>query len=125
MAEVQQKVRGLELQLKRYKRHANLKNDLQDYEIKLAFVNRFNLFSEIIPMKEKVKEYNYLRNEKKSESSEQQDRINILREQYSLEDEQLNKFQKDLSSSVSERDSIRNNILVSNEKNRLVINRRF
>jgi len=118
MAEVQQKVRGLELQLKRYKRHANLKNDLQDYEIKLAFVNRFNLFSEIIPMKEKVKEYNYLRNEKKSESSEQQDRINVLKEQYSLEDEQLNKFQKDLSSSVSVRDSIRNNILVSTEKNR-------
>ena len=118
MAEVQQKVRGLELQLKRYKRHANLKNDLQDYEIKLAFVNRFNLFSEIIPMKEKVKEYNYLRNEKKSESSEQQDKLNILREQYSFEDEQLNKFQKELSSSVSERDNIRNNILVSTEKNR-------
>ena len=118
MAEVQQKVSALELQLKRYKRHANLKEDLQDYEIKLSFLNRFNFFAEMAPMKEKIKEYNHLRDEKKTESSEQQDKLNTLREQYSLEDVELNKSQKELSSFLSERDGLRNNILVCTEKNR-------
>lgn len=118
MAEVQQKVSALELQLKRYKRHANLKEDLQDYEIKFSFLNRFNFFAEMAPMKEKIKEYNHLRDEKKTESSEQQDKLNTLREQYSLEDVELNKSQKELSSFLSERDGLRNNILVCTEKNR-------
>ena len=118
MAEVQQKVSALELQLKRYKRHSNLKEDLQDFEIKLAFLNKFNYTSEMIPMKEKIKEYNYLKDEKKSESSEQQAKLNQLRERYSLEDEELNKFQKELQSIILERDEFRNNILVSTEKNR-------
>ena len=119
--EVQQKVSALELQLKRYKRHANLKEDLQDYEIKLSFLKRFNFFAEMIPMKEKIKEYNHLRDEKKTESSEQQDQLNRLRQQYSLEDVELNKSQKELTSFLSERDSLRNNILVSTEKNRASI----
>ena len=121
MTEVQQKVNGLDLQLKRYKRHAGLKEKFEEDEIKLSFLNRFNLLAEIVPMKEKINQYNHLRDEKKSESSDQQDKLNLLREQYDLEDIDLNKYQKELSSLVLERDSLRNSVLVSSEKNRAVI----
>ena len=121
MAEVQQKVNGLDLQLKRYKRHAGLKEKFEEDETKLSFLNRFNLLAEIVPMKEKINQYNHLRDEKKSESSDQQDKLNLLREQYDLEDIDLNKYQKELSSLVLERDSLRNSVLVSSEKNRAVI----
>ncbi|MBJ12859.1 MAG: chromosome segregation protein SMC [Candidatus Marinimicrobia bacterium] len=121
MTEVQQKVNGLDLQLKRYKRHAGLKEKFEEDETKLSFLNRFNLLAEIVPMKEKINQYNHLRDEKKSESSDQQDKLNLLREQYDLEDIDLNKYQKELSSLVLERDSLRNSVLVSSEKNRAVI----
>ena len=114
--EVEQKVNGLLLQLKRYKRHSNLTEELKTNEISLAYLKTFRLQSEMLPVKEKIKEFKYLRESKSSETSSYQKELNELQENYKKQENELNEMQNFMSSLHKKREEIRNNIIVLSEK---------
>ena len=64
IAEVEQKVRSLDLQLKRFKRHASLIEKLESKDIELAFVQIHRFKSTILPLHLKIEEFRHLRESK-------------------------------------------------------------
>ena len=118
ISEVEQKVRNLELQLKRYKRHATLSETIQNKDQELAFlqVHRFN--SQIKPLKNRIEEYRHLRENKTSESSVLDNELIQLQDTYKSQESELNHFQEAMAELNQSRESLRNGILVSTEKRR-------
>lgn len=114
--EVEQKVNGLLLQLKRYKRHAALKEKLRDSEINLAFLQNFRLQSEIIPIKESIKKYKELKESKASKTSTYQKKIILLQDKYKKQEDELKEMQNFLSDLDKNREKTRSNILILSEK---------
>ena len=64
IAEVEQKVRTLELQLKRFKRHEILTENLEENDLALAYLKKFKYRSLIAPQQKKIKEFIHLRKSK-------------------------------------------------------------
>ena len=118
IAEVEQKVHHLELQLKRFKRHATLTQTLQIKDKELAFlqVHRFN--SLIAPLKAKIEEYCHIRETKSSEASVHEKELDQFRETYRSQELEINELQKIINGMNDERESLRNRILICTEKER-------
>ncbi len=118
IAEVEQKVHNLELQLKRFKRHASLTETLEIKDIELAYiqVHRFN--SQIKPLRSKIEEYQYLRETKSSERSSHEKKISELKNTYKSQEEELNQLQAHMDEMNENRETLRNNILVLSEQGR-------
>ena len=114
--EVEQKVNGLLLQLKRYKRHSSLTEELKNNEINLAYLQNFRLQSEMFPIKERIKEYKYLRKSKSSQTFAYQKELNELQDNYKKQENELNEMQEYMSSLNKNREEIRNQIIVLSEK---------
>ena len=118
IAEIEQKVRNLELQLKRYKRHASLTETLEKKDLELAFLQIHRFQSKAAPIKEKINEYQYLRESKTNETSTHENELNRLKVQYKNQEVILNQLQDLMDGLNEKRENIRNNILVSSEKSR-------
>ena len=118
IAEIEQKVRSLELQLKRFKRHATLSETLEKKDLELAFLQIHRFQSKVAPMQEKIAEYQHLRESKTSETSIHEKELNKLKEQYKNQENMLNELHTLMDDLNEKRESIRNNILVSSEKAR-------
>ena len=118
IAEVEQKVHHLELQLKRFKRHATLTENLQVKDKELAFlqIHRFN--SIIAPLEARIQEYRHIRETKSSESSVHEKELEQFRETYKSQELELNELQKIINGMNEERESLRNKILICTEKGR-------
>ena len=118
ISEIEQKVKNLELQLKRYKRHASLSETLEKNDIELAFLQIHRFQSQALPLHQKIEEYQHLRKSKNSETSIHEQELNQLNEEYKVQENALNELHSLMDDLNKKRENIRNNILVSSEKSR-------
>ena len=118
IAEVEQKVHHLELQLKRFKRHATLTETLETRDKELAYVQIHRFLSLIHPLKKKIEEYRHLRESKSSQSSVHEQDMKNLRDAYKSQESELNELQAVMDEMNENRESMRNRILVCQEQGR-------
>ena len=118
ISEVEQKVHGLELQLKRFKRHEKLTEQLRETDIALAFLRVDKYRGIMLPLQDEIKEYNHLRNSKTDQSSKHEEELVKNREVYKKQEEELNILQGNLLELTESQQDIRQNILIWTEKGR-------
>ena len=118
ISEVEQKVHGLELQLKRFKRHEKLTEQLRETDIALAFLRVDKYRGIMLPLQDEIKEYNHLRNSKTDQSSKHEEELEKNREVYKKQEEELNTLQGNLLELTENQQEIRQNILIWTEKGR-------
>ena len=118
ISEVEQKVHGLELQLKRFKRHEKLTEQLRETDIALAFLRVDKYRGIMLPLQDEIKEYNHLRSSKTDQSSKHEEELEKNREVYKKQEEELNILQGNLLELTESQQDIRQNILIWAEKGR-------
>ena len=116
--EVEQKVNGLNLQLKRFKRHEKLSDELKEKEVALAFIRIHDYESDISPLRKCVLEFTHLKNEKATDSSQHEKELIHLKSIYSEQQTELNSLQSALRKMEGERESFRHNVLVWSEQDK-------
>ena len=116
--EVEQQVHSLNLQLKRFKRHEKLNEELKDKEVALAYVKIHNYESELMPLRKNVLEYLHLKDEKVSDKNVHEKKLNQLKKLYVDQQSDLLTLQKSLSTLEENRESFQNNILVWTEQDK-------
>ena len=119
--EVEQKVKNLDLQLKRFKRHESLTNSLEENDLSLAYLQVFRYKSMISPLKKKIKDFNHLRQTNNAESSKDEDVLKSLRSTYKIQENDMSQIREKMSKIKENRDIIRNNILISSEQGRGIL----
>ena len=121
ISEVEQKVHGLELQLKRFKRHEKLTEQLREKDIELAFLKVDRYRGIMLPLKQEIEEFNHLRTSKSDQSSIHEKELESHRTIYRQQEQELNDLQSEMLSHTEEQQEIRQNILVWTEKGRSAI----
>ena len=116
--EVEQKVNGLNLQLKRFKRHEKLSDELKEKEVALAFIRVHDYESDISPLRKCVLEFTHLKNEKATDTSQHEKELIHLKSIYSEQQTELNSLQSALRKMEEERESFRHNVLVWSEQDK-------
>ena len=116
--EVEQKVHSLNLQLKRFKRHEKLNEELKDKEIALAYIKVHNHEVEISPLRKQVLEFLHLKDEKVSDENIHEKKLAQLKKLYVEQQSDLLSLQKALSALEEDRESFQNNILVWSEQDK-------
>ncbi|MBC8345075.1 MAG: chromosome segregation protein SMC [Candidatus Marinimicrobia bacterium] len=116
--EVEQKVNGLNLQLKRFKRHEKLSDELKEKELGLAFIRVHDYDSEMRPLRQRVLEFTHLKDEKASDTSQHEKELNRLKNIYSQQQIELNSLQSALREMEEKRESVRNNVLIWSEQDK-------
>ena len=118
IVEVEQKVHHLELQLKRFKRHATLNENLERKDKELAFLQVHRYKSHIAPIQSRIDEYRRLRESKSTASSTYEKDLLKLRDTYKAQAAELHELQVVMDKLMDNRESLRNSILLSTEKSR-------
>ena len=118
IAEVEQKVNSLMLQLKRFKRHATLTETLEIKDLELAFLQVHRYRSIVAPLQARIEEFQHLRESKSSESSLHEKGLEQFQTAYKSQGTELNSMQSVMSDMNDKRESLRNKILVSTEQGR-------
>ena len=72
----------------------------------------------ILPLKKRIDEYRHLRESKSSQSSIHEEDMKNLRDAYKSQESELNKVQVAMDEMNTQRESFRNQILVSQEQGR-------
>jgi chromosome segregation protein len=116
--EVETKVKGLNLQLKRFKRHTTLVESLKSNQIDLSTlqINKYLQASE--PLRKKIEEFSHLRNTKISNQDFDETELTKLRELYDEQVGEINQIRSALSKRDEEREDARQKILIWQEQNR-------
>ncbi len=116
--EVDTKVKGLNLQLKRFKRHAILVESLKSSQIDLSTlqINKYLHTSE--PLRKKIEEFSHLRNTKISTQDFDENELTKLRELYDEQVGEINSIRSNLSKRDEDREDARQKILIWQEQNR-------
>ena len=118
LLEVEQKVNGLGLQLKRFKRHSTLTEELENKDISLAFLQVLRLESLMYPIEEKIKEYKHIRESKSLQNSAYEKELIKLRSAYKKQENELSSIQILMNELNEKREKQRNSILVLSEQGR-------
>ena len=118
IAEVEQKVNSLRLQLKRFKRHATLTETLEIKDLELAFLQVHRYRSIVAPLQARIEEFQHLRESKSSESSIHEKELEQFQTAYKSQGTELNSMQSVMSDMNEKRESLRNKILVWTEQGR-------
>ena len=121
ISEVEQKVHGLELQLKRFKRHEKLTEQLRENDIELAFLKVDRYRGIMLPLKQEIKEFNHLKTSRSDQSSIHEKELESHRFIYRQQEQELNDLQSKMLSLTEEQQEIRQNILIWTEKGRSAI----
>ena len=108
----------LTLQLKRFKRHEKLTEELKERELSLAFIRIHEFESEISPLRQRVMEFNHLKDEKSSDTSVHEAKLDELKTLYSEQQGELQALQSALRTLGEERETARNNVLVWSEQDK-------
>ena len=116
ISEVEQKVHGLELQLKRFKRHENLSHQLREKDIELAFLKVDKYQNIMSPLEQEIKDYNHLKSSKTDKSSQYEEVLEKNRLIYKGQEDELNALQSKLLTLTENRQEVRQNILIWTEK---------
>ena len=91
--EVEQKVNGLNLQLKRFRRHEKLSMQLKEKELSLAFIKIHEFENEISPLQKQVINYRHLKDEAATDTSAHDKDLSKLNKLYSEQQSELNEYQ--------------------------------
>jgi chromosome segregation protein len=118
IAEVEQRVNSLELQLKRFKRHASLTETLEIKDLEWAFLQVHRYRSLAAPLQARIKEFQHLRESKTSETSIHEKELEQFQSAYKSQESELNAMQSVMSEMNESRESLRNKILVWTEQGR-------
>ena len=118
IAEVEQKVHHLSLQLKRFKRHSSLTAKLEDSDIQLAFLQIDRYQKVLEPLRDKIQDYRHVRESKTTESSIHEKELERYRDTYKNQETELNEMQSVMDKFNEKRESLRQNILVWTEQGR-------
>ncbi|MEE8334830.1 MAG: chromosome segregation protein SMC [Candidatus Neomarinimicrobiota bacterium] len=116
--EIEQKVHGLALQLKRFERHKKLAGELKNLEIKLAFLKIHEYESLIQPLLVKMEDIQNLRKINVSDETLNDRKLDQIQKVYIVQQDELKEVQKDLNSLEENRSLDHNNILVWTEQTR-------
>lgn len=116
ISEVEQKVHGLELQLKRFKRHENLTHQLREKDIELAFLKVDKYQNIMSPLEQEIKDYNHLKSSKTDKSSQYEEVLEKNRLIYKGQEDELNALQSKFLTLTENRQEVRQNILIWTEK---------
>ncbi len=90
ISEVEQKVHGLELQLKRFTRHEKLTEQLREKDVELAFLKVDRYRSIMMPLGQEIKEFNHLKTSKSDQSSVHEKDLEHHRSIYLEQEQELN-----------------------------------
>lgn len=118
IGEVESKVQGLALQLKRFKRHAKLVDKLRDKELALSFLRVNSYLEKTQPLESRIKELMHLRESNISRESKKDDELNRLKAIFRSQRVEVDQIQARLSEFESEREETANSILLGSEKKR-------
>ena len=118
IAEVEQKVHHLSLQLKRFKRHSSLTEKLEDCDIQLAYIQIDRYQKVLEPLRAKIQDYRHVRESKTTESSIHDKELERYRYTYKNQEAELNEIQSVVDEFNEKRESLRQNILVWTEQGR-------
>ena len=118
IAEVEQKVHHLGLQLKRFQRHATLTETLEFKDLELAFLQVHRYRSIAAPLQARIQEFRHLRESKTSESSIHEKELEQFQSAYKSQEAELNEMQSTMSELNENREGLRNKILVRTEQGR-------
>ncbi|MFC1786105.1 chromosome segregation protein SMC [Candidatus Neomarinimicrobiota bacterium] len=114
--EVDAKVKGLNLQLKRFKRHATLAESLKSNALDLSTlqINKYLTASE--PLRKKIKEFSHLRDTKISNQDFSEAELSTLRALYDQQVGEINFMRSDLEKREDERVAANQKILIWQEQ---------
>ena len=98
IVEIQIQVKALDLQLKRFKRHEKLTNELQELELDLASARVADLANIIAPLKEMLKKKNKLLQKNTSKKEVESVEFDNARDSYLNEKESLSKMKAKVDS---------------------------
>tara|TARA_Y100000590_G_scaffold273203_1_gene306720 strand:+ start:6548 stop:10063 length:3516 start_codon:yes stop_codon:yes gene_type:complete len=118
ISEVEKKVHGLQLQMKRYKRHALLVEKLKDKEIDLTAIKRDSIVNELRPLRKEVGAFTSQRSSKLDQEKGREKVLQKLRSTYQEQRGELEKIQSEIGAFSEERQMSSNRILVLSEQAR-------
>ena len=121
ISEVEQKVHGLELQLKRFKRHEKLTEQLCEKDIQLAYLKIDRYQSLMLPLIEEIEEFKHLKSSKSDESSAHEKKLEKHRIIYKEQEQELNDLNSKMFGLTEQQQEIKQNILVWTEKGRSTV----
>ncbi len=116
IAEVDTKVNGLQLQMKRFKRHETLIDKLKENELSLASIKIKKLQDEIEPLVKTILE---IKNNKDSNNSNQilyENNLKKLRSNFEIEQKKIKKIQIQIDDFTLKKQKNSNQIIILNEK---------
>ncbi len=118
LLEVENKVKTLELQLKRFKRHEKLTLELREKDIALAFLKRVELLAKADPLRKKIGEIKQLRDSTATETSIHENELEQLKMLYKQQQIDVNKLGTDVAVEEKKRDELQRLLLIAAEQRR-------
>lgn len=116
--EVEAKVKSLDLQLKRYKRHEKLTDQLKDADMLLAYLTVKSAEEQAMPLRKKISDFKHLKESKATEESIFDKELDALESSYKIQQEEVESLRESLQTKDAEREEIANTILVAKEQAR-------
>ncbi len=116
IAEVETKVHGLNLQLKRFKRHEKLTIDLKEKDILLSTIQTVRIDNLSAPIREKISSMKKMRESKNTEGNIHERELSQLRKTFQSITDELETMQSELRGVETERDQLLQKILVWKEQ---------
>ncbi|RMF09866.1 MAG: chromosome segregation protein SMC, partial [Candidatus Neomarinimicrobiota bacterium] len=118
LTEVETKVHGLSLQLKRYKRHAKLQEQLKSKDVALAYLRLTALEGQLQPLQEKIQEFQGLKTSgSDTQSRWEKELAKVRAERERVEADWLSE-QNRLAALQEQRQTMEQNLLVWREQTR-------
>jgi len=114
--EVEEKVKHLNLQLKRYKRYEKLQVNLKDSEISLGYLQMQRLEEESAPLKTKVRNVHEERESKTTQDELNQRELQRLQNLYKNQITELEALNSQFEQLKEERDSFNQDVIIWNEQ---------
>ena len=116
--EIEAKVKSLSLQLKRFERHSKLLDDLKTKEISLSFLQTHAYKTDLHPLNTRIAELNHLRDSNQTEESEVEKKLISLQSVFKGQQDELDKYRKQLTDYNDKRESLQSDIIIWKEQSR-------
>ena len=116
ISEVSSKVNGLQLQMKRFKRHSLLVENLKLSELSLAFLERNKLLNQIKPLKENISKIKINKNSNLINQNTNENDLKKLRYDYDLQQKNIKNIQKEIDGFSQTKQNYSNQVIILNEK---------
>ncbi len=119
--EVEQKVKSLDLQLKRYKRHSKLSRTLEGYDLELAYLQRQRLELSLVPLNTKIDQFNQLLNSKIDKKKQFEKELLNAKKVYNDQEKEIEGIEKVNKVLINKRGFLRGEVIALSEKKRATI----